>query len=129
MRVVYTDPITNNLSVIYPVDGSIQTAIKAVPQGLAYEIVEDNAIPSDRRWRNAWKIDVGSITIDADKAKQIRVAELKTEEKDMRKQAWDAHLDGNTDKVSELSADIIKFSKVKAEDLPSELDKLHDWRP
>jgi hypothetical protein len=33
-----------------------EVAAKDVPEGVAYEIVEDDAIPSDRTFRNAWVV-------------------------------------------------------------------------
>ena len=34
-----------------------EIAKKDVPDGVAYEIVEDSAIPTDRTFRNAWEYD------------------------------------------------------------------------
>ena len=36
----------------------VSIAAKDVPKGLPYKIVEDDAIPSDRTYRDAWTIDV-----------------------------------------------------------------------
>jgi hypothetical protein len=51
-----------------PIEG---VAAKDVPEGVAYEIVEDDAIPSDRFFRNAWVANGAAVDVDLDKAKDI----------------------------------------------------------
>jgi hypothetical protein len=46
-------------------------AIKDVPAGKPYEIVEDDAIPSDRTFRNAWVMGDCCIDHDLDKCRAI----------------------------------------------------------
>jgi hypothetical protein len=48
-----------------------EVAAKDVPEGVAYEIVEDDAIPADRFFRNAWVANGAAVDIDLDKAKDI----------------------------------------------------------
>ena len=48
-----------------------EVAAKDVPEGVAYEIVEDDAIPSDRFFRNAWVANGAAVDVDLDKAKDI----------------------------------------------------------
>ena len=48
-----------------------EVAAKDVPQGVAYEIVEDDAIPSDRTFRNAWVANGAAVDVDLDQAKSI----------------------------------------------------------
>ena len=38
----------------------IYIANKDLPTGTKYEIVEDNVIPTDRTFRNAWEYEAGS---------------------------------------------------------------------
>ena len=52
-KIIYTNS-DGTVAIIHPI-GDVNDAIKAVPSGLSYEIVEDSAIPSDRSFRNAWK--------------------------------------------------------------------------
>jgi hypothetical protein len=74
----------NNLRIIYPTpDGGIaiviptgelpieEVAAKDVPEGVAYEIVEDDAIPADRFFRNAWVANGAAVEVDLDQAKSI----------------------------------------------------------
>ena len=39
-----------------------ETALKDVPTGLAYKIVDDSVVPSDRTFRNAWAVDAATLT-------------------------------------------------------------------
>jgi hypothetical protein len=48
-----------------------EVAAKDVPEGVAYEIVEDDAIPADRFFRNAWVANGAAVDVDLDKAKDI----------------------------------------------------------
>ena len=72
MKIIYQNE-SGGVSVIHPTgELSIEeVAAKDVPEGVAYEIVEDDAIPSDRTFRAAWVYADGSIEIDLDRAKAI----------------------------------------------------------
>jgi hypothetical protein len=72
MKIIYTNN-EGGISVIHPTgELSIEeVAAKDVPQGVAYEIVEDDAIPSDRFFRNAWVANGAAVDVDLDKAKDI----------------------------------------------------------
>jgi hypothetical protein len=58
------------ISVIIPTE-SVELALKDVPEGVAYEIVEDDAIPADRFFRNAWVANGAAVDVDLGKAKDI----------------------------------------------------------
>ena len=68
-KIIYTNS-DGTVAIIHPI-GDMNDAIKAVPSGLSYEIVEDSAIPSDRSFRNAWKQNSKTIETDMTKAKEI----------------------------------------------------------
>ena len=72
MKIIYTNE-SGGVSVIHPTgELSIEeVAAKDVPEGVAYEIVEDDAIPSDRTFRNAWVMGDCCIEHDLDKCKHI----------------------------------------------------------
>ena len=64
MKIIYqTD---DGIAVITPAPNcsltDAQTAAKDVPTGLAYKIVADDYVPSDRTWRNAWTIEASELT-------------------------------------------------------------------
>jgi hypothetical protein len=71
-RIIYSNP-DGSVAVIIPTgELSIEdVAAKDVPEGITYEIVDDNAIPVDRFFRNAWVANGTAVHIDLDKAKDI----------------------------------------------------------
>ena len=72
MKIIYQNS-EGGVSVIHPTgELSIEeVAAKDVPEGVAYEIVEDDAIPSDRYFRNAWVANGAAVEVDLDQAKSI----------------------------------------------------------
>ena len=64
MKIIYqTD---DGIAIITPAPNSTlsdaETAAKDVPTGLAYKIVADDVVPSDRTFRNAWVVDADTLT-------------------------------------------------------------------
>jgi hypothetical protein len=55
-----------------------EVAAKDVPAGVPYRIVQDNEVPTDRTFRNAWK-DKGGITVDMPTAVEITKERLRAE--------------------------------------------------
>ncbi len=72
MKIIYQNQ-EGGVSVIIPTgELSIEeVAVKDVPEGVAYEIVEDDAIPSDRYFRGAWVLGDCCIEHDLDQCKDI----------------------------------------------------------
>jgi hypothetical protein len=68
-RIIYTNE-TGGVSIVVPAQ-SVGLALKDVPEGVAYEIVSTDDIPSDRFFRNAWVKGSGKVDIDLPKAKEI----------------------------------------------------------
>jgi hypothetical protein len=71
-RIIYQNS-EGGVSVIIPT-GELpieEVAAKDVPEGVAYEIVEDDAIPADRFFRNAWVANGAAVDVDLSKAKDI----------------------------------------------------------
>ena len=75
-KIIYTNS-DGTVAVIHPT-GDVNDAIKDVPSGLSYEIVEDSAIPTDRSFRNAWKQNNKTIETDMTKAKEIHKTNIRT---------------------------------------------------
>ena len=75
-KIIYTNS-DGTVSIITPA-GDVNNAIKDVPSGLSYEIVEDSAIPTDRSFRNAWKQNSKTIETDMTKAKEIHKDKIRT---------------------------------------------------
>ena len=68
-RIIYQNQ-EGGVSVIIPTE-SVELALKDVPEGVAYEIVEDDAIPADRFFRNAWIMGDCCIDVDLDQCREI----------------------------------------------------------
>ena len=71
-RIIFQNE-SGGVSVIIPT-GELpieEVAAKDVPEGVAYEIVEDDAIPADRFFRNAWVANGAAVEVDLDQAKSI----------------------------------------------------------
>ena len=64
MKIIYKTE--NGVAIITPVNGCgltlEQIAAKDVPTGSTYKIVEDDFVPSDRTFRNAWDIESSELS-------------------------------------------------------------------
>ena len=66
MKIIYKNE-SGGVSIIHPSPEAIKVmtieeiALKDVPTGLAFAIVQDSEIPADRTFRDAWELDVGAI--------------------------------------------------------------------
>ena len=67
MKIIFKNK-DNSIGIITPSDEALsfttieQIAEKDVPHNLPYKIVEDDVIPTDREFRNAWTIDDAELT-------------------------------------------------------------------
>ena len=68
-RIIYQSE-SGGVAVIIPT-GSVELALKDVPAGVPYEIVEEVDIPSDRTFRGAWIMGDCCIEHDLDKCKAL----------------------------------------------------------
>ena len=68
-KIIYSNS-DGTVSIITPI-GDIERAKQDVPSGTAYEVVEDDKLPTDRTFRNAWVKGSGVVTEDVTKAKAI----------------------------------------------------------
>ena len=68
-KIIYKNS-DGTVDIITPV-GDVNAAIKDVPSGVSYEIVDDSKIPTDRTFRNAWVKGSGVVTEDVPKAKTL----------------------------------------------------------
>ena len=67
-RIIYADQ--DEVRVVVP-SSTIEAALKAVPDGVSYEIVDSADIPADRTFRNAWQLICKQIKTDIPRAKTI----------------------------------------------------------
>jgi len=68
-RIIYQSE-SGGVAVIIPTE-SVELALKDVPEGVPYEIVDEADIPSDRYFRNAWVMGDCCVEHDLDKCKEI----------------------------------------------------------
>ena len=68
-RIIYQTP-EGGVAVIIPAE-SVELALKDVPEGVPYEIVDEAAIPTDRTFRGAWVLGDCCIDHDLDKCRAI----------------------------------------------------------
>ena len=67
MKIIYKNQ-DGGISIIHPTVEALsimtieEIALKDVPRGLAFAVVEDDSIPSDRTFRDAWTIDNSLLT-------------------------------------------------------------------
>ena len=67
MKIIYKNS-DGSVAVIHPTHEALEImtieeiALKDVPTGVAFAIVEDDFIPSDRTFRDAWTIDDSLLT-------------------------------------------------------------------
>ena len=113
-KIIYTNS-DGTVSIITPA-GDVNDAIKDVPSGLSYEIVEDSVIPTDRSFRNAWKQNSKTIETDMTKAKEIHKTNIRT-----ARETKLAELDIEFQRALETSADTstIVAKKQTLRDAPS----------
>jgi hypothetical protein len=68
-RIIYQTE-SGGVAVIIPAE-SVELALKDVPEGVPYEIVTTDDIPSDRFFRNAWVKGDCCVDLDLDKCKAV----------------------------------------------------------
>ena len=67
MKIIYKNEL-GGVCIIHPTKEALsimtieEIALKDVPAGVAFTIVEDDVIPSDRTFRDAWAIDDSLLT-------------------------------------------------------------------
>jgi hypothetical protein len=68
-RIIYPTP-EGGVAVIIPAE-SVELALKDVPEGVPYEIVSADDIPTDRTFRGAWVMGDCCVEHDLDKCKAL----------------------------------------------------------
>jgi len=120
-RIIFQNE-SGGVSVIIPT-GELpieEVAAKDVPEGVAYEIVEDDAIPADRFFRNAWVANGAAVEVDLDQAKSIghdirrtqRAEEFKPYDEVIMKQ-----IPGNSAAEAEEARQQIRFKYALIQDV------------
>jgi hypothetical protein len=96
-----------------------EVAAKDVPEGVAYEIVEDDAIPADRFFRNAWVANGAAVDVDLDKAKDIG-HDMRRAQREAEFAPFDAiikkQIPGNSTAEAEAARQEIRFKYALIQD-------------
>ena len=75
MKIIYKNE-SGGVSVVHPTEEALsfmtidEIAKKDVPTGIAYAIVEDDFIPTDRTFRDAWVLDESTVWVGVGKGSQ-----------------------------------------------------------
>ena len=117
-RIIFQNE-SGGVSVLIPAE-SVELALKDVPDGVAYEIVEDDAIPADRFFRGAWVANGAAVDVDLGKAKDIghdirrtqRAEEFKPYDEVIMKQ-----IPGNSAAEAEEARQQIRFKYALIQDV------------
>ena len=119
-RIIFQNE-SGGVSVIIPT-GELpieEVAAKDVPEGVAYEIVEDDAIPADRFFRNAWVANGAAVDVDLDKAKDIG-HDMRRTKREAEFAPFDAiimkQIPGNSAVEAEASRQEIRFKYALIQD-------------
>ena len=119
-RIIFQNK-SGGVSVIIPT-GELpieEVAAKDVPEGVAYEIVEDDAIPADRFFRNAWVASGATVDVDLDKAKDIG-HDIRRTKREAEFAPFDAiimkQIPGNSAVEAEASRQEIRFKYALIQD-------------
>ena len=120
-RIIFQNE-SGGVSVIIPT-GELpieEVAAKDVPEGVAYEIVEDDAIPADRFFRNAWVANGAAVDVDLDKAKDIG-HDMRRTKREAEFAPFDAiimkQIPGNSAVEAEASRQEIRFKYALIQDV------------
>jgi hypothetical protein len=68
-RIIYQSE-SGGVAVVVPTE-SVELALKDVPEGVAYEIVDASEVPADRTFRGAWVMGDCCIDHDLERCRQI----------------------------------------------------------
>jgi len=128
VRIIYTD-LDGGLSVVMPSPewtGSMdELALKVVPAGLDYRIVDESLLPGNREFRNAWTDEYpgSQVDIDAIKAKNLQLSRLR-QERNAKLSALDIEVMRAQDKDDQESLARIRGEKEVLRDATEPLKNL-----
>ena len=113
-----TDKI--NCAVVYPAQG-IELALRDVPEGAEYAIVDSNDLPNDRYFRDAWAFNsvIGAIDVDLTSAKNIHLDNLRALREPLLKA-----LDVEMLKAIEIGDDVLKAEVVQKKQALRDVTKI-----
>lgn len=112
------------LAVIYPVDESadIREMMKSHHSNIElWTIVDKSAIPEDRYFRDAWKLDADSVAIDMPKARAIHMDNIRAARREPLENLDLAYQRADEEDNSAMKQKIVANKKL-LRDLPTTVD-------
>lgn len=130
--IIYQDGA--DLCVVHPAPGvTIQRALQDIPEGIDAIVADADALPSDRYFREAWKVNGESIEIDIEGAKEVqrnvwrRMRKPKLEALDL--EVMQAVEKGQTAKRREAADKKQDLRDVTETELPDDLEAIRNTIP
>ena len=125
-RIAYKD-VDGNVSVVCPTPDFIknggtmaQFLERSLPEGAIFEELHKDDIPSDRYFRNAWKLDAG-ISVDRTKAEAIHMVNLRAQRDEMLK-SEDIEYQKALEMRDDARMNAVAAKKKKLRDMPTDTD-------
>jgi hypothetical protein len=125
-RIAYKD-VDGNVSVVCPTPEFIENGgtmaqflERSVPDGVIFEELHKDDIPSDRYFRNAWKLDAG-ISVDRAKAEAIHMFNLRVQRDEMLSEL-DVPFQRALESKDVVEQDVIAAKKNALRDMPQNVD-------
>jgi hypothetical protein len=93
MKVIVYQQASGIVAIVRPTPAALASnsiesiAQKDVPAGLRYEVIEDDDVPSDRTFRNAWVVESGAVSVDMPMAREIHRDHLREMRKPLLEQS------------------------------------------
>ena len=125
-RIAYKD-VDGNVSVVCPTPEFInnggtmaQFLERSLPDGVIFEELHKDDIPTDRYFRNAWKLDAG-ISVDRPKAEKIHMDKLR-KVRDDRLKVEDIEYQKALEMRDDAKMNAVANRKKKLRDMPTDTD-------
>ena len=99
---------------------TIGTLIRTLPLGVHFEVHQAEDIPTDRYFRNAWKLDAG-ISVDRAKAEKIHMDNLRVQRDEMLK-SEDIEYQKALEMRDDAKMNAVANRKKKLRDMPTDTD-------
>jgi hypothetical protein len=138
-RIVFNNPETGHLSIIYPVyndrlrpddatdddvlDECIRRNIETgiLPAGVAYRVVESSEIPTHRLFRNAWSDDGNNVDVDMSDARDIHMDDIRVD-RDKKLTELDVTFMRAIEDDDSDAQDVASVEKQALRDIPETFD-------
>ena len=126
-RIAYKD-VDGNVSIVTPTPEFIENGgtmaqflEQPLPEGAIFEVLHKDNIPTDRYFRNAWKLDGNKVDIDRAKAEKIHMVNLRVQRDEMLK-SEDIEYQKALEMRDDAKMNAVANRKKKLRDMPTDTD-------